>query len=262
LTVALRGSATVTVNIRSLAGDKHSGQYGGAAPDARLALIRALATLHDDAGDVAVAGLRRVPWEGATYTEEEFRELSEVVAGVPLQGTGTIGERIWSGPAITVIGFDAPPTDAPLNSVAGSAKAVLNLRVHPEQDAAEAQAALVAHLRAQHPFGMDLEVVPNETGNGFAAPLGGPAYDAAVNALSAAWGSSVELMAGGGSIPVVMALHEAVPAAEKLLFGATDGYSNIHAPNERVLIGEIEKAVIAMAIFLQNFGSARTAEPA
>lgn len=252
LTVALRGSATVTVRVRTLDTDKHSGQYGGAAPDARLALLRALATLHDDAGDVAVAGLRREPWTGATYTEEEFRELAGMVEGIPLQGTGTIGERIWSGPAISLIGFDAPATTAPLNSVASTATAVLNLRVHPAQDAAEAQAALVAHLQALRPFGLELEVVAGETGNGYSADLSGPAYDAALTALGTAWDKPAELMAGGGSIPLVMALHEAVPAAEKLLFGATDGYANIHAPNERVLVDEIERTVVAMAVFFRE----------
>ena len=67
--------ANVTVEVRTLASGKHSGQYGGAAPDALLALIRALSTLHDDTGDVAVKGLRRDAWPGGGPTEEEFRSL-------------------------------------------------------------------------------------------------------------------------------------------------------------------------------------------
>ena len=78
LTLALRGMAGVIVEVRTLAGPKHSGQFGGAAPDALLALIRALASLHDDNGDVAVAGLRREEWTGAYYSDEEFRALAEI----------------------------------------------------------------------------------------------------------------------------------------------------------------------------------------
>ena len=89
----------LTVEARTLAADKHSGVFGGAAPDALLALIRALSTLHDARGDVAVAGLNREPWTGATYTDEEFRKLGEVLPDAPLMGSGTLGERIWSGPA-------------------------------------------------------------------------------------------------------------------------------------------------------------------
>ena len=54
-------------------------------------------------------------------------------------------------------------------------------------------------------------------------------------------------VATGGSIPLVSALSEAAPDAEILLFGTTDGFANIHAPNERVLLDEFEKAVLAEA---------------
>lgn len=255
LTVSLRGSATVQVEIRTLHADKHSGQYGGAAPDARTALIRLLATLHDDAGDVVVPGLLREEWTGASYEESEFRELGEVIDGTPLFGTGGLGERIWSGPAISVIGFDAPSTDAPLNAVAGTARAVLNLRLHPRQRAADGQDALVRYLAVQRPFGVHVQVTPGEVGDGFAGTLDGPGYEAASAALSQAWGKPTEKMAGGGSIPLVMALHDAVPAAEKLLFGATDSYANIHAPNERVLLDEFERATVAKALFLSEFAA-------
>ncbi|MEU8607550.1 M20/M25/M40 family metallo-hydrolase [Actinoplanes sp. NPDC048791] len=253
LTVALRGSAQVDVEIRTLAGDKHSGQYGGAAPDARIAMIHLLASLHDAQGDVVVPGLRRTEWTGATYTDEEFRELAEIEPGTATMGTGGLGERIWSGPAVTVIALDAPSTAAPMNAVAAFCRAVLNLRVHPEQDAAEAQAALVRFLSAQRPFGIEAVVTAGETGNGFAATLNGPGYDAATAALRAAWNAEPQTMAGGGSIPLVMALHQAVPAAEMLLFGATDSYANIHAPNERVLLDEFAKAVLAKATFFVEY---------
>ncbi|CAM3165329.1 M20/M25/M40 family metallo-hydrolase [Prescottella defluvii] len=260
LTVALRGSAQVIVEISTLGADKHNGLYGGAAPDARLALIRALATLHDDKGDVAVDGLLREPWTGASYTEEEFRTLAEVRDDLPLFGTGGLGERIWSGPAITVTGIDAPPVDGAVNSVASTARAVINLRVHPRQPAAQAQDALVRHLRALRPFGLELTVTAGETGDGFAAVQGGTAFEAALSSLSRSWGVPAGQMAGGGSIPLVMALDTAVPEAEKLLFGATDGYANIHGPNERVLLDELEKAVVAKALFFVEYARAYQGE--
>ena len=256
LTVALRGSAQVEVEVRTLGGDKHSGQFGGAAPDARTVLIHALASLHDAHGDVAVEGLRREEWAGATYTPEEFRELAEIVDGVTEMGTGGLGSRIWTGPAITVVGFDAPRADEPINAVAGHAKASLNLRIHPRQDPAQAQDALVRHLSALRPFGVPLTVTPGEIGSGMSTPTGGPAFRAAEAALTAAWGREAVEMAGGGSIPLVTALQQAVPSAEMLLFGATDGYSNIHAPNERVLLDEFEKAVVAKAVFLGELARA------
>jgi acetylornithine deacetylase/succinyl-diaminopimelate desuccinylase-like protein len=255
LTVALRGMAMITVEARTLAGPKHSGQFGGAAPDALIALLHAIASLHDDHGDVAVPGLRREEWTGGSYSDEEFRELAEVEPGIPFFGTGGLGERIWTGPAVTVTGMDVLPVDGAVNAVVPYARAKLSLRVHPEQDPLEAQATLISYLEGLRPFGVPLTMHAAETGQGFAAATSGPAYEAARAALASAWGSETVSFASGGSIPLVSALQEAVPDAEMLLMGTTDGFANIHAPNERVLVDEFEKAVAAEAEFFDRFGA-------
>ena len=256
LTTALRGMANVTLEARTLQSGKHSGQYGGAAPDALLALIHAIATLHDQQGNVAIAGLRRNEWDGPAQSEEQFRELGTVLDGVPLIGGGGLGSRIWSGPAITVIGIDVPSVDGAVNAVSPHARAVLNVRVHPEQDASEAQAAVIEHLRGARPFGIEIDVQPGPTGNGFSAATTGPAYAAAREAWAAAWGADVLLAGSGGSIPIVSALAGALPDAEALLVGTTDGYANIHGPNERVLLSEFEHAIVAEADFLGRYAKA------
>ncbi len=256
LTIGLRGMAQTTMEVETLGGPKHSGQYGGAAPDALGVLLQALATLHDDHGNVAVEGLLREPWTGAGYTEDEFRALAEVLPGLPLVGTGDLGSRVWSGPAITVIGIDVAPVDEALNAVNARARARINTRVHPAQDADEAQAAVVRHLEQERPFGIGLTVEPGATGNGFLADTTGPAYAAARESMQAAWGVEASYAATGGSIPLVSALQQAVPDAEILLLGTTDGYANIHAPNERVLLEEFEKHIVVETEFFGRFAEA------
>jgi len=255
LTVALRGMAMITVEVRTLAGPKHSGQFGGAAPDALLALVHALASLNDERGDVSVPGLRRDEWTGASYSDDEFRELAEVEEGLPFLGSGGLGERLWTGPAVTVTGIDVLPVDRAVNAVVPYARASVSLRVHPEQDPAAAQAALIAYLEGLRPFGVPLTLEAGATGQGFAAATSGPAYEAARAALASAWGAETVTFASGGSIPLVSALQEAVPDAEMLLLGTTDGFANIHAPNERVLIDEFEKAVTAEADFFGRYAA-------
>ena len=255
LTVALRGMAGVVVEVRTLAGPKHSGQFGGAAPDALIVLLHALAALHDEHGDVAVPGLRREEWTGASYSDEEFRELAEIEPGLPFLGTGGLGERIWTGPAVTVTGIDVLPVDKAVNAVVPYARAKINLRIHPEQDPAEAQAALVRFLEGLEPFGVPLHVEATETGTGFAAATSGPAYDAARVAFRTAWGGDPVFFATGGSIPLVNALQDAAPDAEIVLMGTTDGFANIHAPNERVILDEFEKAVVAEAEFFGEYAT-------
>jgi acetylornithine deacetylase/succinyl-diaminopimelate desuccinylase-like protein len=252
LTVSLRGDARITVEVRTLASNKHSGQYGGAAPDALVALLRALASLWDESGDVAVEGLRREEWSGESYTEDEFRALAEIEPGMPIVGTGGIGSKIWSGPGITVLGIDCPGVDGAPASVQAHARAVLNVRVHPEQPAAEAQAAVMRHLEADRPFGVALGVTAGAIGDGFRARSSGPAWDAMVAAMSAAWGADTVEIATGGAIPLVKAMSEGVPGAAMFVFGATDSFANIHGPNERVLLDEWQKATLAEAVFFQE----------
>jgi acetylornithine deacetylase/succinyl-diaminopimelate desuccinylase-like protein len=257
LTTALRGTANVTIEVRTLESGKHSGQYGGAAPDALLAIIRAISALHDEFGDVAVPGLQRAPWPGDGMDESVFRELGTVLEGLPLIGTGDLGSRVWWGPAITVIGIDVPSVGNAVNAVSPYARAVLNVRVHPEQDAGQAQQAVVDFLTALRPYGIELTVTPGPTGNGFAATTGGPAYAAAKEAWGAAYGRDAVFAGSGGSIPIVSALA-AAGGGEALLIGTTDGFANIHGPNERVLLDEFERATIAEADWFARYAEAFT----
>jgi len=252
LTVSLRGDARITVEVRTLASNKHSGQYGGAAPDALVVLLRALASLWDEHGDVAVEGLRREEWSGESYTDEEFRALAELEEGMPIVGTGGIGSKIWSGPGITVLGIDCPAVDGAPASVQSHARAVLNVRIHPEQPAAEAQAIVMRHLEAERPFGVPLQVTAGAIGDVYRAASSGPAWDAMIAAMSTAWGADTVEIATGGAIPLVKAMSEGVPEATMFVFGATDSFANIHGPDERLLVDEWEKAVLAETLFFQE----------
>jgi acetylornithine deacetylase/succinyl-diaminopimelate desuccinylase-like protein len=253
LTVSLRGDARITVAARTLASNKHSGQYGGAAPDALVVVLRALASLWDESGDVAVEGLRREEWTGESYTEDEFRRLAEIEDGLPIVGTGGIGSKIWSGPGITVLGIDCPAVDGAAAAVQSEARASINVRVHPEQPAAEAQAAVMRHLEAQRPFGVPLTVTAGATGDGFRAQPSGAAWDAMVAAMTAAWGAETVEIATGGAIPLVKALSEGIPDAAIFVFGSTDSFANIHGPNERVLLDEWENAIVAETLFFHEY---------
>lgn len=186
-------------------------------------------------------------------TLEEFRALAGVCDGVRLTGSGSLGERPWSGPATTVIGIDAPSADQAASAVVPYARAKPNLRFHPQQDPEE---ALVTHLEALRPFGIPLTVTPGDAGPGFEPATGGPAYRAALTAPREGWGAEPAFVASGGSIPLVNGLAKAVPGAEILLFGAQDSRCNLHAPNERVLFSELRCAVIAEAAFLREYAAA------
>ena len=227
LTVALRGMAGVIVEVRTLAGPKHSGQFGGAAPDALLVLLHALAALHDEQGRRRRAGLaaggvdRRVVRRGRVSRAGGGSARGSVLRDRCLGRARLVGAGAHRHRYRRAAGRSCAQRGRAVR--AGEAE----LRLHPEQDPSEGQAALLRHLQGLRPFGIALEVEAAETGKGFAAKTSGPAYDAARAALASAWGTDTQLVATGGSIPLVSALAEAVPDAEILLLGTTDGFANI-----------------------------------
>src|SRR5215218_4505586 len=90
LCTTLRGHGKLTVSVNTLENALHSGQFGGAAPDALLALTQLLATLHDQAGNVAVDGLTDGTWDGADFPEDDFRRQAGVLEDVELVGDGSV----------------------------------------------------------------------------------------------------------------------------------------------------------------------------
>ncbi len=187
LTTSLRGLVRVDVTVRTLTHAVHSGMWGGVVPDALMALTRLLASLHDEAGTVAVAGLHAGPAADVVYPADRLRAESGIADGVELIGTGSAVERLWTQPALTVTGIDAPKVDGASNTLVASARAKISLRIAPGDTTAHALECLEAHLRAHVPFGAQLDVSVVDTGEPTRIEASGPAYDAARSAFTAAW---------------------------------------------------------------------------
>jgi acetylornithine deacetylase/succinyl-diaminopimelate desuccinylase-like protein len=259
ITTSLRGLTVVDVELRALAGDVHSGGFGGAAPDPLVALVALLATLHDASGDTTVDGLAHDQrWSGTDFAPERFRADAQLLDGVQIVGSGSVADQVWARPALTITALDATPRSRAINAVPASAAARLALRLAPEQDSAAATEALVAHLRARVPWGLQATITPVERGDGFALAPGGPGYEALRAALAQGAGGTVELLGEGGTIPLCAVLHAAYPEAEILLFGIEEATSRIHAPDESVDPREIERTALAEARFLRAYASANT----
>jgi len=257
LTTSLRGMAAVDVEVETLAGAVHSGMFGGPAPDALIALTRMIATFHDAAGNVAVQGLKTIEYDGAEYGETAFRKDAGVLPGVGLIGGGSIASRLYGKPSINVIGIDAPLVAGAANALIAKARARISVRLAPGQDPAEAQGVVTRHLEAAAPWHAKVTVTPGGVGEGFLAATGGPAYAAATRALAAAYGKEVVHFGEGGSIPLVAAFLEAQPGAEMILWGAEEPQCKIHAPDESVDLGELQRCVLAEALFIAGMADAK-----
>jgi acetylornithine deacetylase/succinyl-diaminopimelate desuccinylase-like protein len=256
LTTALRGDVACTVTVSTLQTAVHSGLFGGAAPDALIALIRILSTLHTPDGDVAVPGLHSAEWPGTDFPEGDFRAAAGVLDGVDLTGTGTVASRLWSKPSVTAIGLDAPATATAANVLIPTATAKLSMRVVPGCDPDRELDLLMEHLKANAPGNVKVEVKPVKVGHPFQVAMNGPALDAARSAMSEAFGKQAAVIGSGGSIPLVASLKKAAPAAAVILWGAEDlARARIHAPNESVDPREIERIIDAQVLMLSRLAN-------
>lgn len=250
LTTTLRGLVAQVIEVSTLDHALHSGMYGGAVPDAMLAMIKLLATLHDDRGNVAVKGLKQGTADDLPYSDEQLNTDSGLLPGAQQIGDGSILDRIWTKPALTVIGIDGQSVAMSSNTLLPSVKAKISLRIAPGEQPEQALALLRAHLEANLPFGATLTYGESELGKPFAQTEGGWAKDMAEQALGAAWGTKSVNIGVGGSIPFISELTEVFPQAQILVTGVEDPDSRAHSPNESVDLAMLQKAMIAEAIFL------------
>ena len=255
LTTTLRGLVRAVVTVSTLDHAIHSGMFGGAVPDAMSALVRVLASLHDDEGHCAVAGLKSGPAADLDYSEERLRAESGLLEGVSTIGSGSLLSRIWTQPSITTIGIDAPSVATSSNTLLASAAAKVSMRITADEDPVAAYALLENHLRSHVPWGARVEVRLDDQGAGFAAPAHGPVQDQARAAFRDAWGVEPVDIGVGGSIPFVAAFAERFPDAAILVTGVEDPDTRAHGANESLHLGDFEKACVAEAVLLARIGA-------
>lgn len=255
LTVSLRGLVDCVVEVATLDHGLHSGLWGGVVPDALSVLVRLLASLHDDDGNVAVAGLHESASAASrfpAFPPERVRADAGLLDGVREIGSGSVPQRLWAKPAITVVGIDTTSVAAASNTLIPRARAKVSLRVAPGGDAVAHRNALRAHLEQHAPWGAHVTVTPGDVGQPYAIDASGPVYDAARAALRKAWGTQPVETGMGGSIPFIAEFAAAFPQAKILVTGVEDPASQAHSINESLHLGVLERAAAAEALLLAN----------
>ncbi|MCX6499752.1 MAG: dipeptidase [Arthrobacter sp.] len=255
LTTSLRGLVDGTIEVKVLDHAVHSGMFGGPVLDAPTLLARLIATLHDDEGSVAIEGLLGRDDVAVDLTEEEYRADASVLDGVKLAGTGTIASRLWTKPALSIIGFDAPAVDVASNTLLPRARAKFSLRLAPGQDPAEAMEAVRRHVESHAPFGAEVVFTPGETGSAFSTDTTSAAASMAMWALGEAWGVPAVETGIGGSIPFIADLTELYPDVQILVTGVEDPDSRAHSANESLHLGDFRNAIIAEALLLARLNA-------
>ncbi|WP_288467356.1 dipeptidase [uncultured Curtobacterium sp.] len=255
ITVSLRGNVTFKLALTTLEHASHSGMFGGAAPDAMIPMARLLASLHDDAGSVAVEGLTAYEADVPERSDAELASDAALLEGVQPVGTGPVLSRMWFQPSITVTGLDVPSVANASNTLLPTVAARVSVRVAPGQAATDAYAAVERHLRAHVPFGARLEITEVDTGDGFLVDTAGWAVQEARTAMHEGWGNPAVEQGIGGSIPFVSDLAAEFPDAQILVTGVEDPDTRAHSPNESQHLGVLHRAIASETILLARLAS-------
>ena len=260
---SLRGLAYFQIDVQGPKCDLHSGSYGGAVVNPATALAQIIATFHDENGHIAIEGFydKVREWEpeireqmrGLPFNEKEF--LEEV--GAPsLDGeTGySILERLWTRPTCEVNGLLSGYTGEGAKTVLpAKAMAKVSCRLVPDQDPAEIEKLMDAHVSKVAPKGVTVTVKHLHGGRPWKAKLDGPIFDAARRALAKAFEREPVIVGEGGSIPVVDDFQR-ILGTPVLLVGFGLPGENAHAPDEWMSTDNFRKGMVAMAALWDEYG--------
>ncbi len=237
VTVGVRGMAALRVRVTTASHDLHSGQYGGAVPNAAAALARLLASLHDEDGRVLVSGF----YDAVVDTEPEDAVdpatlLRESGASELVGDPGyTPGERIRTRPTLEIVGIEGGYTGDGLKTiVVAQAQAVISCRLVLDQDPVEIIDLVSEHLRTHAPKGAKVDIPWTLPGAWPArSDSDAPAPTAALTALTETWGRTARAVVTGGSLPAAAILSRATGAPfVNVAFSLPT--SRAHSPNEHL----------------------------
>lgn len=260
VTASLRGVVTLDVNLRVLDQSVHSGMFGGPVLDAVTLAARLINTLHDEDGNVAVPGLGGRESAEVEWDEEDYRTQAHVVDGYQLAGTADLAARVWTMPAISITGIDAPSVEDSINSIIPDCRFRLSVRTAPGTDSQAVADAVVSHLQKYAPFGCELTTDVVETAPSYQTDLEQPALRDLRWALEQAWQTPAVAIGVGGSIPFIAEFEEAFPNAQILITGIEDPQTSAHSENESQSLKVLRNATLAEALLLQSLGKEKPSE--
>ncbi len=267
ITYALRGIVAVLVEVQSARLPVHSGMAGGALADSALALNVILSRLYWKNGKIPIPGFydkvrpvtakerrvyKKLPWD-----EAKVREDMGILPGVNLATQKNVHpyEQTWRKPAVTIIAQEASSIKSASNQVLPRAAAIVSCRIVPDQDPDEVLAQLTAFLTKDPPWGVKVTITPQGSVKWWMTDPQGPAFEAALKAMKAGFGTKPVPIGCGGTIGFVGPLAELFGGAPALLLGIEDPRSNAHAPNESLHEGDFHKLMASLAHLFENLGN-------
>jgi acetylornithine deacetylase/succinyl-diaminopimelate desuccinylase-like protein len=249
----MRGMVACSVELRTASTDLHSGMYGGAVRNAAHVAADLAAALHDGNGRVTVPGYYddvlpvtdgvRGAIAALPFSDEEFAEHAGGAARAGEAGFSTL-ERIWVRPTAEVTGIRSGYVgDGVKTIVPADATLKVTFRLVPDQDPAVVVEAFRRWVDDHVPDGVECVLTTLGAVAPALTPLDHPAVLAAARVIERVWGAPCRFTREGGSGPEE-ALGRVLDAPVVFLgVGLPD--DQIHAPNERIVLDQFFKGLLA-----------------
>lgn len=264
LTTGLRGLAYWEVEVTGPNRDLHSGHFGGAVANPINVLCKLMADITDADGRITiprfyddveeVSEAERQMIAQVPFDEAKYKAAIGVDALFGEKGYSTL-ERNSCRPSFDICGIWGGYTGEGSKTVLPSkAYAKVSTRLVPHQDHAKISALFEDYLRKVAPAYVKVKVTPSHGGQGYVCPIDLPAYQAAEEAMSIAFGKRPLAVRRGGSIPII-ATFEQVLGIKTILMGFGLEQNAIHSPNESCELDYFFKGIESVAEFYRIYGA-------
>jgi acetylornithine deacetylase/succinyl-diaminopimelate desuccinylase-like protein len=262
---ALRGMLCGEIIFKGPSRDLHSGSEGGRFRNPINAIARLVAGMHDEQGRVTIPGFydavrpideaTRQAWAALAFDESAYATS----LGVEALAGGELGysalERTWARPTLDCNGIDGGYTGQGVKMVLPSqAVAKFSVRSVADQEPAALADALETYVRQHTPIGITSETVIFSHSRPVQFRTDTPAFQAAVAAMTDAFGKKPVIVHEGASIPITEAFQR-VLGLDAILMGMGLPTDCIHSPNEHFRLTQLHRGATMCADFYTRVGT-------
>ncbi len=262
LTTGLRGLAYWEIEVTGPNRDLHSGHFGGAVGNPINELCKLIAQVVDEKGRITIPGFydkveplsqaERDMIAQVPFSEEKYRAAIDVDAVFGEEGYSTL-ERNSCRPSFDVCGIWGGYQGEGAKTVLPSkAYAKVSCRLVANQDHQEISQLFIDYIASIAPKHVRVKVTPLHGGEAYLCPIDLPAYKAAEEAYTIAFGKRPLAVRRGGSIPIIPAF-ERVLGIKSVLMGFGLESNAIHSPNESMELEFFRKGIEAVAEFYRIY---------
>ena len=263
---SLRGMCYAEITVRTAKSDLHSGEYGGAAPNAHEELCRLLVRLKGPDGRIKIPGLytavkpptsaERAAWKRLPFKEQDF--LKRRVQAKALTGLRkySVLERLWALPTFEIHGITGGFTGVGAKTVIpAEATAKVSLRLVPNQKMKTVEHQLAAAVKRLVPPYVTATVRFLHGADPARVRIDHPAFKLLDRAFRDVVGRGTVPARAGGSIPVVPALG--ARGAPVLLTGIGLPDDRLHAPDEKLDLKQLWDGIRVFGRFYELLGDSK-----